>query len=237
MPFSLSTCSTLPAWSTLTRKDGDFVQGNNFVLQNNPSAMLVGNTTVPAGTQVLAFMPAQAQAACSATAPGGSGVSPNFSNNPAIAIDRLFVDFALTSPPPGPGTNLLAFGDSVGGFARNGALYIVFAGTTAVNVDLTNLGASVGVTSSQAGDTSLATIFALKWKNISPSASTITMTLGASNPSRFPSSWGPLRELRSLQGDIFFNYSAVGQVVDASHKIITFSPTAGGAILLAYGGA
>ncbi len=94
------------------------------------------------------------------------------------------------------------------------------------------------MTSAQAGDTSLATINALKIKNASSSFSTITVTEGASNPLRMPLILaGTTPSIALLVNDILMEFSNAGETVDSTHKTLTFTPTAGGAILLAYGGA
>lgn len=212
--------------------------GSNFVLTGGTGTYLSGTTSATAPF-VAALDPVSALDAVNAAPPGGSGVSAGFANNSAQPIDRVIFDLALLAGkvPPGVGTNFAAFGTFIGGFAKNGALYITFTGTTAVTIDLTAMAAAVGVTSSQAGDTSLATANALIVKNISGVASTITIAPGASNPARIPSLGGTTPTISLLAGDLYCQSSALGLAVDSTHKTITFTPSAGGALVLAYGGA
>jgi hypothetical protein len=210
--------------------------GQNFVLTGGTGSYLSGAGVVTAPF-VLGLDGGSAQDACNAAPPSGSGVASGFANNSATPIDRVMFDFAMTAVPPGIGTNILTFGTYVGAFAKNGAIYVTFTGTTAVSIDLTNLSNSVGVTFSQVGDTSLATINALVVRNLSAVASTITIAPGGANPSRFPSLAGTTPTLALLANDIFCQSSALGLVVDSTHKVITFTPTVGGSMALAYGGA
>lgn len=210
--------------------------GQNFVLTGGTGTYLSGATVVTAPF-VLGLNGVAAQDAVNAAPPSGSGVASGFTNNSATSIDRTIMDLAMLTVPPGIGTNLLSFGDFIGGYAKNGALYVTFTGTTAVNVDFTALSTAIGVTSSQAGDTTLASIGAFKFKNVSSVASNIAMILGASNPSRMPPMTGTGPTVTLLPGDIFIYQAAVPLVVDSTHKILTFTPTAAGAMLLSYGGA
>jgi hypothetical protein len=195
--------------------------GSNFVAFANGEAMLVGTTVQPAGVQVLALNPTNA---FSAVIAGGT------------AIDRVVWDLGMTGTAPGIGSNILAFGAFIGGFAKNGAIYVTFTGTTPVSLDLTNIGASIGVTFAQGGDTSLATINALILQNQS-ATSVITIAPGASNGARFPVLAGTSPTLSLNAGSVHCLSDLTGQAVDSTHKILTFTPSAGGTLLLAYGGA
>ena len=207
-----------------------------FVLLNGSGSILQGSTTLTLPA-VAAMNPVAALAAIDAAPAGGSGVASGFANNSATPIDRIVWDLALTTVPPALSDRLLAFGHFVGGFNKNGALYFTLTGTTAVSVDFTTIASAIGVASSQAGDTLLATINSLSIINASTAASTIVVSPGASNPLALPNSLGGTSPTFSLLlGDIHCEYSLAGQTVNGTHKILTFTPTAGGAILLAYGG-
>lgn len=208
--------------------------GQNFVLTGGTGSYL-NNTTVVTAPFVLGLDGLSALDAVNAAPPTGSGVASGFANNSATPLDRIIVDLALMSTP-GVGTNLLAFGQFIGNFAKNGGLYITFTGTTAVNVDLTALATAIGVTSSQAGDTSLATANCLIFRNLSASG-TITISPGASNPSSLPKFTGTTPTLSVDFGGTMIIYDPSGQTVDSTHKVITLTPSAGGAMSLCYGGA
>jgi hypothetical protein len=213
------------------------VNGQNFVLTGGTGAYLVGSAVVSAPF-VLGLDPVSAQDAVNAAPPGGSGVNNTFANNSATPIDRVLFDLGMLAVPPGIGSNVLAFGTWIGGFAKNGALYITFTGTTPVTIDFTNLGASVGVTSSQAGDTLLTTFNCLIVKNISSVTSTITIAPGGSNPVINPNVLaGTTPTIALAPGDVHCEYSALGSAVGSSHKTMLFTPTAAGTLVIAYGGA
>lgn len=212
--------------------------GQNFVLTGGTGTYLNGTTVVTA-PYVVGLDPNSALDAINAAPPTGSGVASGFANNSAQPIDRVIFDFAMLSGnTPGVGSNILAFGTFIGGFAKNGALYITFTGTTGVTIDFTALGASVGVTSSQAGDASLATFNAMVIKNVSAVASTITVAPGGSNPIIFPNVLaGTTPTIALAPGDLICESSVVGSAVGSTHKTMLFTPTAAGAIVIAWGGA
>jgi hypothetical protein len=216
--------------------------GQNFVLTGGTGSYLNGTTVVTAPF-VAALDPVSAQDQVNAAPPTGSGVNTTFPNNSAQPIDRVMFDLGQITVPPGIGTNILTFGRFVGGFAKNGALYITFTGTTAVTIDFTNLSNSVGVTFSQAGDTTLATLNALVLVNISTVISTITVSPGASNPVPFPNALGGTTPTIALvsgtagAGAIHCQFNPTGATVTSSAKTMTFTPSAAGALVLAYGGA
>jgi hypothetical protein len=211
--------------------------GQNFVLTGGTSSVLVGST-VAANPQAVGLDSDSALDAMNAAPPGGSGVNSTFANDSATQVDKTILDLSLGTVPPGVGYNILAFGDFIGGYAKNGMLYITFTGTTAVNVDLTALATAVGVTSSQAGDTSLSNVGVLKIKNVSAVASNIAVSPGASNPARLPGAplGGTSPTITLLPNDILIYQAAVQLAVDSTHKIITLTPTAAGAVCLWYGG-
>jgi len=84
----------------------------------------------------------------------------------------------------------------------------------------------------------LATLNALMIQNVSHAASTIAVSPGASNPLTLPNALGGTSPTISLLlGDVLCEYSKAGQAVDSTHKSLTFTPTFGGILLVAYGGA
>ena len=208
-------------------------QGSNFVLVVNSAPLLVGSTVVAAGQQILPLSPNQALEVVNSAGPSGTGVAPG--QTPGVCLDRCVFDLALTSIPALT-DKLPAYGTFIGGFAKNGAIYITFTGTTPVSVDLTNLGASVGVTFAQGGDTSLATINCLIAQNLSSVISNIVLSPGASNPARMPALGGTTPTYTMAPGDVAPFHSFAGLAVDSTHKVITFTPSAGGTLVLAYGG-
>jgi hypothetical protein len=210
--------------------------GQNFVLLPGGLPFLSG-TAIVTPPCVLPLSPNGALEACNAAPPSGSGVASGFANNSATPIDRVIFDLALTSIAPSVGNNLLPFGTFVGSFAKNGALYVTFTGTTPVTINLTALATAVGVAFSQAGDSSLAVINCLIVKNISNPGSTFTIAPGASSPSRMPPLAGTTPSISLLAGDVYCQSSAAGLAVDSTHNEITFTPTDGGALVMAWGGA
>jgi hypothetical protein len=209
--------------------------GNNFLLLPTGLPFLSG-TAVISPPAILTLSPNQAFQAVNASPPTGSGVASGFANNSATPIDKVICEFALTSVAPSPNATLLAFGSWIGGFARNAALSITFTGTTPVSIDLTALATSVGVSSIQAGDVTFANMNVIVLKNTS-STSVITIAPGASNPSRFPVLAGTTPTLAVGPGGCHVLSDPVGQVVDSTHKTILLTPSAGGSLLLAFGGA
>jgi hypothetical protein len=209
--------------------------GSNFVVTGGTASVLVGST-VSANPQALALDPVSATDACNAGPPAGSGVQ-TFTDNSGTCVDRVAFDLSLLATPK-VNTLFPTNGLYVGNFAKNGMLYFTLTGTTAVTIDFTSLSSSVGVTSSQAGDTSLATINCLIIRNLSSSASTITVAPGASNPLTFPLAIaGTTPTISLLLGDVWCQNAVTGKTVDGTHKTVTFTPTAGGAIAVAYAGA
>lgn len=128
--------------------------------------------------------------------------------------------------------NFLIEGFGLQGFAKNGAFHVTTAGTTAVNVDLTNL--ATGATSND-GDTTFATVNQVVIYNCG--AADMTVSPGATNPANFPKFTGTTPTLTIPAGSKHTFQNAAGAVVDGTHKVITITPTAGGDVVLAVGGA
>jgi hypothetical protein len=208
--------------------------GENFLLAGGTGTYLSGSTVTTA-PYVFGLNPLSALDAVNAAPPSGSGVASGFANNSATPLDRVIVDLALTATP-GVGANLLVFGQFIGNFAKNGVLYVTFTGTTGVTIDLTSLASAVGVTSSQYGDTSLATANCLIFRNLSASG-TITIAPGGSNPSTLPKFTGTTPTLSTDFGGTVIVYDPSGQTIDSTHKTILLTPSAGGAMAICYGGA
>jgi hypothetical protein len=210
--------------------------GQNLVLSTFPSPILLGSAVQNVGSYVQALDPVSAQDFCNAAGPGGSGVQSS-TNVSATSLDRVIFDFAMKGLSLGIGSQILSFGKFIGGFNKNGALYVTFTGTTPVNIDLTALATAIGVTSSQAGDTSLATFNCLIMQNLSASISTLTVSPGASNPAPLPNALGGTTPTIALAlGAVHCEYDAAGKTIDSTHRIITVTPSAGGALGFAYGG-
>ncbi len=208
--------------------------GQNFILTGGTESTLSGST-VTANPYVAGLDPNSALDMINAAPPTGSGVNSTFANNSATPLDRINVDLSLTGTP-GVGSNLLAFGQFIGNFAKNGCLYFTLTGTTAVTVSLQALAAAVGVASSQYGDTSLTTVYCLVFRNLSTSG-TITIAPGASNPAPLPVFTGTTPTLSVDYGGTIVVYDPEGQTCSGTAKNLTFTPSAGGAFALAYGGA
>lgn len=208
--------------------------GQSFVLTGGTGNILVGGSTV-ASPVMIGMQSTSAQGACNAAGPTGSGVQTT-TNVSATPVGRIMFDPAMSTIPPGIGADILAFGQFVGGFAKNGAVGITFTGTTPVSLDLTNIAAAVGVTSTQAGDTAFATTNAITFQNTSASG-TITIAPGASNPSSLPKFTGTTPTLSVDFGGCICVYDPSGQTVDSTHKIITLTPSAAGSMNIYVGGA
>jgi hypothetical protein len=209
------------------------VTGANFVLTGPMGAYLVGETVVT-GPTVVAFEPEYAANLCANTSPGGSVDSGT--NNAGTCLDRVSWDLSLMAIPlagnaqdPSPTMGLY-----VGNFAKNGALYITFISTTPVTINMQAWNAAVGVTSSQAGDTSLTTIYALVIRNLS--LGQIVMTPAASNPAPFPIFSGTNPALSINAGGAHCFFDPTGQAVSSTANGLTFTPTSDGILSIAYGG-
>lgn len=122
------------------------------------------------------------------------------------------------------------------GLAKHGAFHVTTSGTTAVNIDLTNL---VTNATSQAGDATFATINKIVAFNVSGldgvSAANMTLAQGASNPA--PLGFGgtsPTVTVYASSPWVWFNKA--GGTITSSAKIITITPTAGGNFVLLVAG-
>lgn len=181
--------------------------GQNFMRVDGAQGVLVGSAHVPTPV-VLALEPGQAH--------GG------------VQLDRVYFDLALQSTALVGGSMLMAVGKLVGGFAKNGCALIVLEGTTPVDVDFTALGSFTGLTSG-AGDTSLALVQCLVFNNIGDQD--LTVSPGATDGAQVP------LECTVPAGGAVCVFNPAGTAVNAGASIITVTPTAGGVLALAYGGA
>ena len=199
--------------------------GANFVKVVNTTTsgggVLNGTAVVPASTNfVKALNPTAAQAAVN-----------NGPTQTGIAIDKVTVDLSLTAAPT-VGTGLGTFGSFLGGYAKNGAVEIVLTGTTPVDVDLTDL--TVGGTQKAAGDTTFSSVSCLVFKN---QGAAVTIKPGGSNPADLPKLGGTSPTLGLKANAVHVISDPAGTTVDSTHKIVTITPTSGGSVLIAVGGA
>jgi hypothetical protein len=202
--------------------------GVNFVEIVSAGNGLLFGTAVTSTPFVAAYNPVQALEAVNATPSNLAITAEN-----AIPLDRVTFDLSLLATPT-VGATYPTFGKYVGNFAKNGCALIVLSGSTAVTIDLTNLGGFTGVTS-QAGDTTLATINCAIFNNVGTQA--VTIAPGASNPAPFPAFTGTSPTLSVPAGGVVALYWPTGGTVSSSAKTITVTPTSGGTLAFAYGGA
>lgn len=121
---------------------------------------------------------------------------------------------------------------SAAGFALNGCGRYALVGTTVKTVDLTNL--ATGAASS-AGDPTFAKVMRLVIFN--DGAADATVAAGGSNPFAIGLA-GTTPTLTIPTGKtVVLNYATAGTTVDGTHKTIDVTPTAGGSICIAVGGA
>jgi hypothetical protein len=120
------------------------------------------------------------------------------------------------------------------GCAKHGVFHVTTSGTTAVNIDLTNL---VTNATSQSGDATFATICKLVAFNLSGldgvAAANMSLAQGGSNPA--PIGLGSTQVLYASSPWCWFNKG--GATISGSAKILTVTPTAGGNFTLVVGGA
>jgi hypothetical protein len=161
-----------------------------------------------------------------------------------VAADRVNARMVAGRVPGGTGTGLLGptgqanngnfyiggFADA--GFAKNGCYHKTTTGTTAVNVDYTDL--TAGATSST-GDTSFASVNKVTVMNCG--TADMTVGPGGSNPANFPKFAGTGPTLTLAAGCQHSFEVGTPATVDATHKILTITPTAGGDVMVAVGGA
>ena len=118
------------------------------------------------------------------------------------------------------------------GYAKNGAALLTLSGSTAITIDLTALAAATGVTI--AGDTAFAIVYQLVLTNLG--THDVTIAPGASNPA--PSLLaGTSPTLTIPAGSSITLQSVAGLTIDSTHKTFTVTPTAGGQLGIAVGGA
>jgi hypothetical protein len=148
-------------------------------------------------------------------------------NNPnATIIDRVTFDLSLVNAAP-------SGGKIVSGFAKNAAIVLTLTGTTPITVDLTSVVATTGVI--VAGDSSFTTVFAMVLNNLG--VTDLTISPGGSNPSRIPQFTGTTPTLTIPAAGVVTVYSLAGYAVDSTHKTFTITPTSGGTLAIAVGGA
>lgn len=201
--------------------------GSNFIQVNGSTGLLVGSTvTTPP------FV--------AAMNPVGAMNEINVATTPAIALDRFMVDLAMTTVPPPNGTSILPIGQFAGGYALNGCGYMTLATTVTGDIDLTDLTLAADARYKTAGDTTFAKIGCLVLMNWS--ATVLTVKPGASNPASFPVFAGTTPTITiaaavaGVPGVMVFR-SPTLVTVDSTHKILTVTPTAGGTLSFAVGGA
>jgi hypothetical protein len=155
------------------------------------------------------------------------------SGSGGVVVDKFILDPALTVVPAvNSGVNIPVSGKIVGNFAKNGVALITMTGTTPVTIDLTDL---TSATTASAGDTAFASVKALHFQSLGAAA--VTIAPGASNPADLPKFAGTTPTLTlALNGDIVV-YSPAAVTVDATHKTILLTPSAGGTVAVYVGGA
>jgi hypothetical protein len=187
--------------------------GVNFVYQTGPGSNVVQGSNV---VSLPAIFPVQAE----------SGKALAYLPANATIIDKVSFDFSrILSVTPGGGTQ-------VGNFAKNGCVVLTLTGTTPITVNLTALAAATGVIVANADGTAaspFATVFAAVFTNLG--TADVTIAPGSSNPAPFPTS-----QLCKAGGVVAIS-SPAGYTISGSANTITVTPTAGGLIGIAIGGA
>lgn len=185
--------------------------GVDFVLQSKAGTAVSGGT-VRAGPFVVAVEPNAARQ-LAGRVPGGAGTG------------------ALGAAGRANNGNFLMDGFASEAFALNGAFHVTTSGTTAVSIDLTTLGTNA---TSSAGDLTFTRWNKLTFYNCGAAA--MTLAPGATNPATLGLT-GTTPALSIPPGSMVRLENAAGVTVDATHKIITITPTAGGDFFLGVGGA
>jgi hypothetical protein len=126
---------------------------------------------------------------------------------------------------------VLIGGFAIQGFAKNGAFHVTTSGTTPVTCDLTNLATN---STSQAGDATFATFNKIKVRNAGTAAMTIAP--GGSNPASLGFGGTTPTYTVNAGAEVEIEVPA-GATVDSTHKTITITPTSGGDVVVAVGGA
>ena len=134
-------------------------------------------------------------------------------------LDVAHVDLANTAAVTG----------QIGNFAKNGGSYTTLSGTTPVTLSLADLTSN---STSSTGDTAFATWNVIVLK---VGSADVTFAPGASNPLTIMSGTSPTITLFANSTYVFHN--PAGGTVDSTHKTILITPTSGGSISLAVGGA
>ena len=113
-------------------------------------------------------------------------------------------------------------------------VYVPLTGTTPVNIDLTDL--TSGATLNTAGDTTFATWNKIRISNaVAGTPADVTYGPGGSNPLRTLLA-GTTPTLTVPASSTVTLASAAGLAVDSTHKVLTITPTAGGAVTIAVSG-
>jgi hypothetical protein len=184
----------------------------DFVLQNKSATNLSG-ATVKAAPYVMA-LDRNSAFAIAGRVPGGAGTGVVASN-------------VVTN-----NGNFIVTGFASQNFAKNGAYHKTTVTTTGVTMDLTDL--TSGATSS-AGDTVFATVYQMTFYNTG--AADMTIAPGGSNPSNVPKFTGTTPTLLLPAGGQITLIYPTGVTIDATHKTVLITPTAGGDVMVAVGGA
>jgi hypothetical protein len=203
--------------------------GENFVEVVSAGNGLLSGSAVTATPFVLGLSPVAALDTINAT-PDNTAIAPF----DAVPLDKVVFDLSLTTTTPGVGTTFPCFGKFVGAFAKNGAALINLTGTTAVTLNMQDWNAFTGVTA-QAGDTSLATVNCLIFNNLG--TTNLTVSLASSDPAGFPTLGGTTPTFQVPAGGAVCWYNPAGIAVTPTTSQLTITPTAGGSLAVAYGGA
>ena len=193
--------------------------GANFVKIKNSNGIFTGAGTVAAGTDIVKAL-------------GPTSVLDACNGGPGACIDRVVFDLSLLAAPS-LGASEKSYGTHVSGGAKNGAVNLVLTGTTAIDVDLTDL--TISGTQQAAGDTTFATVNAIVLNNLG--TTDLTIKPGASNTANFPKFTGTTPTLTIPAGSAICLQNAAGATVDSTHKIFTITPTSGGILGISVAGA
>ncbi len=119
------------------------------------------------------------------------------------------------------------------GFAKTAAIALTFTGTTPITIDFTALAAATGV--QVQGAPSFATVNRVNFLNPA-GGSSCQIAPGASNPARTPFNGSSPVHTLAAGDDTHWNVAG-GLAVDSTHKTLTFTPSAGGMLLIGIAGA
>jgi hypothetical protein len=150
-------------------------------------------------------------------------------------LDRVTVDLSLLAAPAvgTPQQVPVNYGAHIGNFAKNGAILLTLSGTTAQDVDLTDLTANTPA--GTVGDTAFATVSVLVFRNLGSAAATVKP--GASNPADIPKFTGTTPTLQIPAGGTVIVHANTPVTIDATHKLFTITPAADGTVAISVGGA